>query len=168
MSVPLRVPIEDSVPFASRAAHTPRTTVRQADPRRTRAAAAFVALTLICLGVALAARYAGAADAGLRFVPDSITGALLRLNGAAIDRRLGFLTVTGSVTNHSGAPQENVEAVVELLDANGQPIGYESALIAFSRLDRSETSPFSVTMQDDSRARAYRIYFRTLLGIRLG
>lgn len=89
------------------------------------------------------------------------------LGSASVERRLGFVTVTGTAVSRAKRPLTNVEAVVELLDAKKQTIQVESALTTFSPLQPGGTTPFRVEIPDDSRVVSYRIRFKQLLGASL-
>jgi hypothetical protein len=89
------------------------------------------------------------------------------MGAAQAERRLGFVTVTGSVTNRSRSAQPRVEAVVELLDRRNQTVQVESSLLDFDPLGVGDSAPFRVELPDDTHAVAYRIRFRRLLGPRL-
>ena len=87
------------------------------------------------------------------------------MTNATIDRRLGFVTVTGSVfnaTKHETLP--NVEVVVELLDIHNHTLGVQPALITYNPLPAGQVSPFSVEMNDDPKAVGVRIRPRKMFG----
>ncbi|HZT42981.1 MAG TPA: FxLYD domain-containing protein [Chthonomonadaceae bacterium] len=100
----------------------------------------------------------------LHLVAAAFPKARVGLVSASAERRLGFVTITGSVTNHAARSLSNVEAVAELLDSRGRTIGMESAMIAFDPLPAGEPSPFRVEMMDNTRAVAYRVRFRQISG----
>lgn len=100
----------------------------------------------------------------LKLIREQTSGNRVALTTAAVERRLGFVTVTGTVTNHSRRSLPHVEAVVELLDEAGRTVGLESALLAFDTLRAGEQAPFRVEMQDQAHASGYRVHFRQLLG----
>jgi hypothetical protein len=167
MSVPLRIDsdyVSVSVPYTPERLHTSR----RVSSGRAKPLYAVISLLLLAAGT-LAGVFVSSASrsAGLRLDSSAAPGASVALSAASVDRNLGFATVTGTATNFSGRPLQDVEAEVELLDASGRPLHFEAAMIAFSRLDRGAASPFSVTMQDDARAVSYRVHFRQLLGARL-
>jgi hypothetical protein len=85
----------------------------------------------------------------------------------AVERHLGFVTITGSIASHVDRPLAQVEAVVELLDSQNQTVQLESGLIAFDPLMPGQTAPFRVDLPDNTRAVAYRIRFRQLSGAAL-
>src|SRR5262249_36244127 len=85
----------------------------------------------------------------------------------AIERRLGFITVTGSISSHATRPLAQVEAVVELLDAKNETIQVEEGLIEFDPLLPAQTAPFRVDLPDNTHAVAYRVRFKQLTGAML-
>jgi hypothetical protein len=100
----------------------------------------------------------------LRLLKNERAGASVALASASVERSVGFATVTGNVINHTNQPISNVEAVVELLDAQNKTIRVESALVPFDPLPVGVTAPFRVELTDDSRAASYRVSFKRLLG----
>lgn len=104
------------------------------------------------------------AASGLRLATTVFPKARVALVSASAERRLGFVTITGSVSNHASRALTDVEAVAELLDSSGRTIGMESAMIAFDPLPSGEPSPFQVEMMDNAQAVAYRIRFRQISG----
>ena len=90
-------------------------------------------------------------------------GKTVGLASASVERRLGFVTVTGNATNMTAQPVGDVEAVVELLNADGHPVRVESALLTGSLLGKA-SGPFSVVMNDNPKAVSYRVQFRRLMG----
>jgi len=108
-----------------------------------------------------------ARDTALRLVQPSGEGAQVQLCGTSAERKLGFVTVTGSVKNRTVQLLGHVEAVVELKDARHNTVAVESALLSLDPLKAGETSPFQVEMEDQPRAVEYRIHFRRLLGATL-
>ena len=86
---------------------------------------------------------------------------------AAIERRLGFVTVTGSIASHVTRPLSQVESVVELLDAQNETVQVESGMIAFDPLLPGQMAPFRVELPDNVRAVGYRIRFKELSGASL-
>lgn len=89
------------------------------------------------------------------------------LNAVTAERRLGFVTVTGSVVSRSSSPLHNVEAVVELLNARQETVGMESSLVAFDPVTAGEKVPFRVELVDSARVVAFRVRFRQLSGTAL-
>jgi|SRR5579871_2013748 len=85
----------------------------------------------------------------------------------AIERRLGFVTVTGNIVSHDPQPLHQVEAVVELLNAQHETIEVESGMIGFDPLMPGQTAPYRVDLPDNVHAAAYRIRFKQLSGATL-
>ena len=79
-------------------------------------------------------------------------------------RRVGYVTVAGSVTNRTAATLDRVEAVVELLDRERHALRSESSMIARNSIAPGQISAFQVEMADDPRAVAYRFHFKKLYG----
>ncbi len=168
MSVPMRW--ERMEPASPPVAPSP---LRRRKPRRRRALRVAVLLFgslgmfgLAAVGVRSLALSIGAPPTLTlaRFAP---SGGQVALVGAQAERRLGFVTVTGNVVNHSHNAQPRVEAVVELLDPQNQTVQMESSLLPFDPLDKGESAPFRVELTDDTRAVAYRVRFKQFLGSRL-
>jgi hypothetical protein len=110
---------------------------------------------------------AARAAAGLHLVASSAPKGKVALGSATVERRLGYVTVTGDVVNRSARSLTRIEAVVELLDKQNRPLQLESGLITFDPLPRGESSPFRVELPDNVRAVAFRVRFRQLLGAAL-
>ncbi|HLV80469.1 MAG TPA: FxLYD domain-containing protein [Chthonomonadaceae bacterium] len=136
--------------------------------KRVRAALALLAGVCICGFAAWGWQAVRALEAAssLRLAAAVTPGAPARVGlvSASAERRLGFVTITGSVANHATRTLRDVEAVAELLDSHGRTIGLESALIAFDPLPAGQPSPFRVEMVDNARAVAYRVRFRQISG----
>ncbi len=168
MSVPLRWqdPADFQEPIPS-----PVLAPRRRARRRTQPLRVITILSALCLAMsactALGVRIgrANAASASsLRLVSTpSATGRVL-LTNASVERRLGFVTVTGNVFNRSHQKLSNVEAVVELLDSHNRTVQVESALIAFDPLPSGQAAPFKVEMPDSANAVGYRTAVRTMFG----
>ena len=86
------------------------------------------------------------------------------LRDSRAERRLGYLTVVGTVANRSGKRLRNVEAVVEYFDSAGKLVRLDSGLIELPVIAPSSESPFEVHSRDSAGITSYRIRFRTLLG----
>ncbi len=80
------------------------------------------------------------------------------LESASADRRLGFVTISGSL--RSPYRLNSTEAVVELLDQSNHTLRVERALVAQNI--PGSAAPFQVMLPDDTRAASYRIYFQPL------
>ena len=103
--------------------------------------------------------------AELRLVASSATGAKATLASASVERKLGFVTVSGSVLSRNSLAIPKVEAVVELLDAQNRTLQVDSGLVAFDPLPSGEAAPFRVEVTDVPQAVAYRVRFRQLDGL---
>ncbi len=102
---------------------------------------------------------------GLRLVPAQSSQSKASLASASIERRLGFVSVSGSVLSHNHQPLAKVEAVVELLDAQNHTVQVESGMVAFDPLPPDEAAPFHIEVTDVPQAVAYRVRFRQLDGL---
>ena len=163
---------EDPEPFEPTPAPTPvMRPVRRARlsrRQRLRAAGALLMLSAVCglavigaVSVVNAFRPAPA----LHLVRSSDTGARATLTSASVDRKLGFVTVSGTVLSHNPQALPRVEAVVELLDADNRTVQVESGMVAFDPLPSGQAAPFQVEVTDVPRAVGYRIRFRQLDGL---
>jgi hypothetical protein len=167
VSVPLRW--EELVPEETR--HTPAVTLRRR-PHKPHRNVFRVLARLVSFGVIGSLSCIGAAsllnglstETTLRQEAYPTPVSKVALGSASAERRLGYVTVTGQVANQTNTPLSKVEAVVELLDSRHQTVQMESAMIAFNPLPSGHASPFQVEIPDNSRAVAYRIRFKELLG----
>lgn len=166
MSVPLRW--EEIAPQEPQTVAPPPRR-HKTKPRRS---VARVAARLFCFAVIGSLSCIGAATVVKGLTPETTlrrempasSGSEVTLGSATVERRLGYVTVTGEVANQTKASLSKVEAVVELMDARNQTVRMESALISFNPLPAGRVSPFQVQVPDDSRAVAYRVRFKELLG----
>ncbi len=162
MSVPMRWEMEALPEF-------PAVTIGRHAPRPKnglRVTAALSLCVLLCAGATVAAQKTYQA---LRPIPDlrlenSGAGAAVAVGGAAVERRLGFVTITGSVVNRQAANLPQVEAVAELLDANHRPVQMEAALVGSRALAARANAPFQIILPDNAQAVSYRVRFRELAG----
>ena len=162
MSVPMRWEVE-AVP------ENPVIIIKRRAPRRRNRLRAMVVVSLAVLlsaGVGVAAQKTLQA---LRPAPElhfdnSGGGSQIALNGASVERRLGFVTITGSVTNRRAANLPQVEAVAELLDAGQHPVQVEYALVGSRALAAQSDAPFQIILPDNAQAMSYRVRFRELAG----
>jgi hypothetical protein len=104
------------------------------------------------------------AEPSLRLAASEAPGRQILLLTANADRRLGFVSITGSVLSREARPLSKVEAVVELLDKEQTPLRLESALLSGDLRPKADPTPFRVDLPDDPRAVAYRIRFKQLTG----
>ena len=96
---------------------------------------------LVLAAVGAQALWRAARPRALAVTAPASPGAQVRVASSEVERRLGFVTLTGSVANRTAAPLRNVEAVVELLDAKGRPVQMERALIGLDPLPAREDAP---------------------------
>lgn len=80
------------------------------------------------------------------------------------ERRLGFLSVTGEVVNQTANPLTHVEAVLELMDADGRVVQTASSVVEFDPIPARGKSGFNIATPDSPNVAAYRVQFRELLG----
>lgn len=171
MSVPMRkedleryAPVPTPTPAEPplRVEHTrrrPRPSLR----RRLRAAlgigvfSALCGLTIFGAGAAVNALRPAP---GLHLISSPEAGAKAVLDSASVERKLGFVTVSGTVLSHAGKSMPRVEAVVELLDAQNRTVQVESGMVAFDPLPSGQAAPFRVDVTDVPQAVGYRVRFR--------
>lgn len=176
MSVPMRkadperyapIPVPTPVETPLRVEHTRRRT-RPSLRRRLRAALGIGVFSVLC---GLTIFGAGAAvnalqpAPSLHLIPSSEVGAKAVLDSASIERKFGFVTVSGTVLSHNSKAMQGVEAVVELLDAQNRTVQVESGMVAFDPLPSGQAAPFSVAVTDVPQAVGYRIRFRQVNGL---
>ena len=141
---------------------------RLAGRRRLRAVCGVTAVVTLC-GLAIVG--AGTVVSALRpaaelqLIASSGSGAKATLASASVERKLGFVTVSGTVLSHNHQALPRVEAVVELLDAQNKTVQVDSGMVAFDPLPSGEAAPFRVEVTDVPQAVGYRIRFRQLDGI---
>lgn len=141
-----------------------RTSVR----RRVRAVCGIVVFATLCgLAVVGAGSVVNAMrpTPGLHLIASSDVGAKAVLNSSSIERKLGFVTVSGTVLSHTSQALPRVEAVVELLDAQNKTVQVESGMVAFDPLPSGQAAPFHIEVTDVPQAVGYRIRFRQLDGL---
>ena len=141
---------------------------RSSGRRRLRALCGVAAaMTLCLLAIVGAATVVGALRpaAELHLVAASGFGAKATLGSASVERKLGFVTVSGTVFSHNSQALPRVEAVVELLDAQNKTVQVESGMVAFDPLPSGEAAPFRVEVTDVPQAVGYRVRFRQLDGL---
>jgi len=94
---------------------------------------------------------------------DSVTGSdILAVGTPKVVRKLGFVTVTGTVVNRSSATKADVEAVVDLMDHKRNVLSTHSALVERDKMGPGEESSFRIEMADVPDASAYALRFRPL------
>ncbi len=167
MSLPMRWESQQEESPAAPPMRTHRP-LRRREARRAkmmRAGVGLIAVLAVCgLAGVGAARVSGSARGTEDLKPVTSAAGPLALGKTSVERRLGFVTVTGSATNCLARPLHQVEAVVELLDAHKQTVQVESALVAFGNVPARDTTPFRVELNDNARAVAYRVRFKPLFG----
>lgn len=104
-------------------------------------------------------------SSSLHLLASNAAEARASLVSASSLRRLGFVSVTGSVLSHDRNALPKVEAVVELLDAQNHTVQVESGMVAFDPLPAGVDAPFHIEVTDVPQAVAYRIRFRQLDGV---
>jgi len=136
--------------------------------QRVRAFCGIVALSGLCgLAIVGAATVVNALRPApqLRLVASSDFGAKATLASASVDRKLGFVTVSGTVLSHNSQALPRVEAVVELLDAQNRTVQVEDGMVSFDPLPPGQAAPFHVEVTDVPQAVGYRVRFRQLDGL---
>jgi hypothetical protein len=163
---------EDPEPFEPTPVPTlvmkPKRRARLSRRQRLRAACAVIAFSTLCgLAVIGAASVVSALrpTTELHLVASSDTGAKATLVSASVDRKLGFVTVSGTVLSRNSQAIPRVEAVVELLDAQNRTLQVESGMVAFDPLPSGQAAPFRVEVTDVPQAVGYRVRFRQLDGL---
>lgn len=154
------------------AVHSPHIPLRPQPARRNNSLRNVLAFGFACLvmtGCTALGIQIGNANAmsqqNLRLVSAPSSHGRVVMTNASIDRRLGFVTVAGSVVNSTKKETlPNVEVVVELLDNHNRTLRVQSALIAYDPLPAGQVSPYSVEMNDDPRAVGIRIRPRKMFG----
>lgn len=161
MSVPLRIE-HSGVASPERCHFTPRRR-RISRPVRRMAGIGAISAALSILGLAgvgavtLLHGLAGSSD--LHLLNTGSSSGLSAVMGSA-HRANGYVTVTGSVSNRSGRLASNVEAVVELIDAQNRTVQLDRSMVAFASVPSGNCAPFRVIIPDDSNATGYRLSFK--------
>ena len=168
MSLPMRWEDPEAYEPTLVLADKPVRRTRLSRRRRVRAIGVFTGLSIVC---GLAAIGAGSIVSALRPAPElhlvatTGLGAKTTLASASVERKLGFVTVSGSVLSRNSKAMPRVEAVVELLDAQNKTVQVDSGMVAFDPLPSGEAAPFRVEVTDVPQAVAYRVRFRQLDGL---
>lgn len=89
------------------------------------------------------------------------------LHSAIAERLHGFVRVNGEIQNQTNHRLRNVEAIVEFLNAEGNPFHTESVLLAQSPIAAHNKEHFEAIVQDVPGATSFRIEFRNLLSKQL-
>lgn len=95
---------------------------------------------------------------------DGRAGATYNLSEMSVNRQAGYVDVAGTFENKQNRTRRHVEAVVELLDKDNNPIGLESAMLGRESLPAHASAAFRVLIPDTKQAVACRVHFRHLLG----
>ena len=96
--------------------------------------------------------------------PIPLTAPLLIEPGRGWSHSSSYATYQGQVTNNTGSPMRNVQAVVIYKTSDGTFITSDSALIDFNPLLPGQTSPFSVITRYNPLMATASIQFKMLLG----
>lgn len=163
MSVPMRWEVE-AVPENPVICVKSRRAPRRKNRLRAMVVVSLAALLSAGVGVAAQKTFQALRPAPELRLDNSGGGSQIALNGASVERRLGFVTITGSVTNRRVTSLPPVEAVVELLDAQQHPVQMEYALVGSRALAAQSDAPFQIILPDNARAMSYRVRFRELAG----
>ncbi len=100
----------------------------------------------------------------LKRVDSPILTRLVLPSNLQAERRLGSLEVSGEVVNQTADALSHVEAVVELMDAEGKVVQTANSLIVFDPLPARGQSSFKVSLSDNPSAVGYRVQFREMMG----
>ena len=130
--------------------------------------------SLAIVGVAVVIAFAlfGAFNFAHLFAPTNelkmekmgVSAVPVSLDSSSIERKLGFVSISGSASSDSRSPLKHVEAVVELLDGKHHTLKVESALLELDPIPANQAVPFHVELADNPNAAAYRIRFRQMTG----
>ncbi len=163
MSVPLRKDEIEFVPYAPQLTEIHEVEVSRSPRQKTRnrlliATVGVSLLAGIGIGTMVPSLFPSQKSDSLSLLAVQTDTNAPALESASASRRLGFVTVSGSL--RSTKALDNTEAIVELLDRNRHTLRVERALVA--RNIAGASAPFQVLLPDDERASAYRIYFQPL------
>ena len=92
------------------------------------------------------------------------SGAQVAAGYPAVVRRVGYVTVSGSVLNRTKGSLRSVEAVVDLLDTKQRTVLSASAMVNREQIAPGQASSYQVAMLDSPKATGYRVRFRQLFG----
>ncbi len=171
MSVPMRWQEPEIIEEPLFAPHVPlrRRATRRLNGLRATLAFGAACLTMsACTALGFQIGKANAANTPtLRMVSLPAANGQVALTNAALERKLGFVTVTGGVFSRAKHNLSQVEAVVELLDSQNRTLQVQSALVALDPLAVGQSAPFRVEMNDNPRAAGWRVHFRQMFGASL-
>jgi len=118
---------------------------------------------LVCLIVMALSAHLLRNQQGPALQLDSISGSgVLAVGTPVVVRKLGFVTVTGTLVNRTAISQTGVEVVVDLLDTQRNTLSSQSALVDRDKIGPGERSSFRIEMVDAPAAAAYRLRFTSL------
>jgi hypothetical protein len=86
------------------------------------------------------------------------------LQQATAQRANGFITLDAVAANQTPYTLKNVQAVVELLDKEGNPLYVETALLSTENLSANQKTSFQILLPDKARTASYRVQFREMMG----
>ena len=171
MSVPLRWQEPEII---QEPLFAPQPPLRRRAPRRVARMRVAFGLGVACLTMSACTALGfqiGKANAAstptLRMVSMPAANGQVALTNGTLERKLGFVTVTGSVFSRAKHNLSQVEAVVELLDSQNRTLQMQSALVAYDPLPVGQSAPFRVEMSDNPRAAGWRVHFRQMFGASL-
>ena len=96
--------------------------------------------------------------------PKVVQQDILELISMEIYREHGYIGAEGLVKNISDKSLDNVEAIVNFLDAKGNFVKFDDALIEYNPILSDQTSPFSVMTTDNPMIEKINIDFKYLMG----
>jgi hypothetical protein len=123
----------------------------------------FVAVLLFVVVSLVLPALIRAGNADITQLPTFSSGSIAT-HGVTANRDHGYLVIQGEAVNKSVKPARNLEAVVEVFDANGSLRGVESALVEMPTIAPRDESPFIVRLPDPGEVRSFRVRFRPLAG----
>ena len=101
------------------------------------------------------------------FVPQEEAPAIthqVALQQCTAQRYNGFITLNAVAANQMPHPLRNVQAVVELLDKEGNPLHVETTLLSTENLFANQKTSFQMLLPDKARTASYRVQFREMMG----
>lgn len=76
----------------------------------------------------------------------------------------GFITLNAVAANQTPHTLKNVQAVVELLDKEGNPLHVETTLLSTENLSANQKTSFQMLLPDKAHTASYRVQFREMMG----
>jgi hypothetical protein len=89
---------------------------------------------------------------------------LLELKASRCNKEYSFIISEGTVTNISGEPLKNVEAVAGYYDASGNFIKSGDAIIEYNPILPGQTSPYKTITTDNPAITRCDVSFKFLMG----